>query len=179
VHDPARYLTPDVTADFQNAVVEDLGDDRVRVSGISGTARPDQLKVLVGIDWGFRVIGFTSFGGSSCVDRARFCMEILQKRFERYSDVIHAMHFDIIGFNSLYSDALVTESPMECQLRSAVLVGDKEAADEIAEEVGKQVVWITHGQGGTGLLQNSRHIASTPIYLPRDQFDLTAEIVTV
>ena len=179
VHDPARYLTPDVTADFQNAVVEDLGNDRVRISGISGTARPDMLKVLVGIDWGHRVIGFTSFGGSSCVDRAKFCIEILQKRFEKYADVIHAMHFDILGYNALYGDAFMTERPMECQLRSTVLVGDKHAADEIAEEVSKQVVWITHGQGGTGALQNSRHIASTPVFLPRSEFTLTSEIVTV
>jgi len=35
------------------------------------------------------------------------------------------------------------------------------------------------GQGGTGLLQNSRHIAPTPLYLPRDQFKLTAQVITV
>jgi hypothetical protein len=41
------------------------------------------------------------------------------------------------------------------------------------------VVWICHGQGGTGLVQNSRHVASTPAYLGRDRFDLQTELLTV
>ncbi|MFP3710963.1 acyclic terpene utilization AtuA family protein, partial [Paraburkholderia sp. SIMBA_009] len=45
VHDPARYLTPDVTADLSQARVEELGPDRVAVRGITGHARPAELKV--------------------------------------------------------------------------------------------------------------------------------------
>jgi Acyclic terpene utilisation family protein AtuA len=179
VHDPARYLTPDVTANFQDAEVEDLGDDRVRVTGITGTERPDMLKVLVGVDWGYRVIGFTNLGGPNCLARARMVEEVLRKRFEQYGDAIHAVHFGYIGYNALYGDAYTTQEPAEVQLRAAVLVRDKEVADAVAEEVGKQAVWITVGQGGTGLLQNSRHVAPTPIYLPREQFKLSTEIVTV
>jgi hypothetical protein len=179
VHDPTRYLTPDVTANFQDAVVEDLGDDRVRVSGITGTERPDMLKVLVGVDWGYRVIGFTNLGGPNCLARARMVEEVLRKRFEQYGDAIHDIHFGYIGYNALYGDALTTVEPQEIQLRASLLVRDKEVADAVAEEVGKQAVWITVGQGGTGLIQNSRHIAPTPIYLPRDQFKLEAEVVTI
>ncbi|MCX4095640.1 acyclic terpene utilization AtuA family protein [Nocardia sp. alder85J] len=179
IHDPARYLTPDVTANLREAVIEDLGDDRVRVSGISGTQRPDLLKVLVGVDWGYRVIGHTMMGGPNALARAKFTEEILRKRFERYGDAILATHFGYIGYNALYGDAFTTVEPAEIMLRASVLVRDKEAADAIAEEVGKQVVWLTVGQGGTGLTQNSRHIAPTPVYLPRDQFKLTAEVITV
>ena len=47
VHDPARYLTPDVTADLSQARVVELGADRVAVQGVTGHARPDELKVNV------------------------------------------------------------------------------------------------------------------------------------
>ena len=45
--DPARYLTPDVTADLSQARVVELGADRVAVQGVTGHARPDELKVNV------------------------------------------------------------------------------------------------------------------------------------
>src|SRR5207248_3189905 len=36
VHDPARYFSPDVVADFTSLTLDDLGDDRVRVGGEVG-----------------------------------------------------------------------------------------------------------------------------------------------
>ena len=47
VHDPARYLSPDVVADFTSLTLHDLGDDRVRVTGTRGAPAPDTYKGLV------------------------------------------------------------------------------------------------------------------------------------
>jgi hypothetical protein len=67
----------------------------------------------------------------------------------------------------------------QVQLRGAALVRSKEAADFIADELGHQVVWICNGLGGAGLVQNSRHVAATPAYLPREHFDLQTELISV
>ena len=48
VHDPARYLQPDVVADFSGVAVEEDGPDRVRVAGGDGAPRTGMLKVSVG-----------------------------------------------------------------------------------------------------------------------------------
>src|ERR1700730_15654681 len=48
VHDPRRYIQPDVVADFSQVEVEEIGPDRVRVSGGRGSERTDTLKVSVG-----------------------------------------------------------------------------------------------------------------------------------
>lgn len=41
------YLNPDVTADIANILVEDLGNDRVRVSGVRGLPPPDTTKAAI------------------------------------------------------------------------------------------------------------------------------------
>jgi hypothetical protein len=49
-----RYLGPDVTARLDTIDVEDLGDDRVRLSAIRGEAPPARLKVCVNELGGYR-----------------------------------------------------------------------------------------------------------------------------
>ncbi len=45
VHDPTRYLSPDVVADFTSAHFEDLPDDQVRITEVRGTPATDDLQV--------------------------------------------------------------------------------------------------------------------------------------
>jgi hypothetical protein len=49
-----RYLGPDVTARLDTVELEDLGEDRVRLSGVRGEPPPERLKVCVNELGGFR-----------------------------------------------------------------------------------------------------------------------------
>ncbi len=54
VHNPHAYLSPDVELDMSTIQIDDLGDDRVRITGATGRASPEQLKVVAGYSDGYK-----------------------------------------------------------------------------------------------------------------------------
>ena len=48
------YLNPDVSASFGSIELDQVGDDRVRISGVQGIAPPETTKVAVNTLGGFR-----------------------------------------------------------------------------------------------------------------------------
>jgi hypothetical protein len=49
-----RYLSPDAVARFDTMAVEQIGPDRVRISGVKGEPPPPTLKVTANLDAGWR-----------------------------------------------------------------------------------------------------------------------------
>jgi hypothetical protein len=105
VHDPASYLTPDVTADFSTVAIAATGPDRVRVSGASGRRRPDRLKVTVGFDGGFMGEGGISYAGPGAGRRAELARDILVERLQREGPSFAHLRIDLIGIDSLHATA--------------------------------------------------------------------------
>ena len=85
VHDPKRYLTPDVTADFSRVEVKEVGRDRVSLSHAGGSRRPDQLKVTVGFDGGFFAEAGVSYAGANAAARAKLAADVLADKIGRAS----------------------------------------------------------------------------------------------
>jgi hypothetical protein len=105
VHDPSRYLTPDVTADFSKVRVESAGKDRVKVSSATGTARPKDLKVTVGFDGGFQAEAGVSYAGPSAQTRGELAVSIVRERMARVHGIAGDLRVDLIGVSSLFATA--------------------------------------------------------------------------
>lgn len=108
VHDPSAYVTPDVVADFSSVEFEEVGADRVAVTGGTGRDRPNDLKVLVGTITGYQFEKFVPIGGPNAVGRAEVTVEIVEKRLEEVFDVDRSsldLRMEIIGRDGLYGDA--------------------------------------------------------------------------
>ncbi len=54
VSDPQAYFVPDVTCDFADVTIEEIGENRVQVSGAKGYPPPATLKACVTWDDGYR-----------------------------------------------------------------------------------------------------------------------------
>ena len=175
IHDPAAYLTPDSTADFTQAWVEEIGPDRVRVGGATGRPRPDTLKVLVGVDEGWKVVTEISYGGPGCVERAQLGAEVVAKRLEPFQSGIDEIRYDLHGMSALFEGQLPGGEPAEVRLRIAARCDDRETADAVAFE--GQFLWMGPAGGGGVNTQMAPAIGVTPALLPRDDVKLITEVI--
>jgi hypothetical protein len=105
VHDPRAYLTPDVTADFSAARVEERAPNRVGVSGAGGRRRPEHLKVTVGFEGGFLAEAGVSYAGANAQGRARLAAEIVETRMRHVHSFQGAIRADLVGVASLFATA--------------------------------------------------------------------------
>jgi hypothetical protein len=70
VSDPADYIVADVRCDFSDVKLEQIGKDRVRVTGARGRPPTDSYKVCVTFDGGWRCIAYQPIIGEDAVEKA-------------------------------------------------------------------------------------------------------------
>ena len=104
IHDPAAYLTPDVVLDITAVQVEQVGPDRVAVSGARGHARPDRLKATVCFEAGWFGEAEISYAGPNATSRARLAIEIVRTRMAQALPNL-ALRADLIGLVSSFGDS--------------------------------------------------------------------------
>lgn len=156
VGDPGAYLTPDVTADFSGVSFEDVGRDRVRVSGADGTAAPENLKVTVGMDGGWQGEGQITYAGPRALERARLGGDIVRERLIRLHGIAEQdVHVEIIGSGAVFGTlAPNADGLLEARLRVAVRAADETAAKAAGWEV---EALYTNGPAGGGGARRTHH----------------------
>lgn len=142
VHDPARYLSPDVVADFTSARLEELGSDRVRVSGVRGAPATATYKALVAYHAGWSGEARAAFAWPDAYEKAKASAAILRRRVEMAGLKIDEWHVEYWGVNALGGDtvpvpapAAPAEEPPECVMRVAWRCADAETAGRVGREL--------------------------------------------
>lgn len=148
IHDPAAYLTPDVSADFTTVTIDEVGRDRVRVSGATGRKRPDRLKVLVAFDGGFLAEGEIGYAGPGASDRARLAADIVRRRMMHRHGFNGELRLDLIGVASLHASAGRVSHSQDVRLRGALRSMDRRWAELLLEEI--ESLWMGGPAGGGG-----------------------------
>ena len=149
VHNPERYLTPDVTADFSRVQIEAVGADRVRVSGASGSSRPTHLKVTVGFDAGFQGEAGVSYAGPGAQERGRLAAEIMDRRLREVHGFKGALRINVIGTSSLFATAVrPTAETDDVRVHVALRSLSKEDAETMLWEVESLLCCGPAGGGG-------------------------------
>lgn len=179
IGDPSRYLMPDGVADFTRLTLEETGRDRVRISNMGGSGRPETLKLVVGYEDGWIGEGMLFFPWPNALGRAEKAKQTLRERFDRLGLVADEIQFDLVGVNMLHGPAAPPPDydPAEVGLRVAVHTDSRAEADKVRRACAQ--LWIM-GPGGTsfGTPMKPRPVyGSWPTLIPRDFVKQTVEIL--
>jgi hypothetical protein len=169
VHDPTKYIQPDVVADFSQVKVEEIAADRVRISGGRGTKRTDTLKVSVGYVDSFVGEGQISYAGPGALARGRLALEIVRERLKLTGVAASELRFDLIGIDSLHGTAVSAHAnePYEVRVRVAGRTENLREAIRIGNEV--ETLYTNGPAAGGGAFKSARDVvAVASVLLPRE-----------
>ncbi|MBL8388970.1 MAG: DUF1446 domain-containing protein [Hydrogenophaga sp.] len=181
VEDPAAYLQADVTGDFSHVCLTERGDDRVRVEGASGCARPQQLKVSLGYSDGFIGEGQISYAGPGARARGELALEILRQRLadERLLPSLSGLEHraELIGVNAMHGPARGADrEPYEVRVRLAVRCASRAQAERVGQEV--EALYLNGPAAGGGVTQSVREVvAVASTLIPREAVRTRVELL--
>ena len=155
VGDPARYLLPDVTCDFSHVALEQAGAQRVRVTGVRGTAPTDTYKVSATYLDGYKAVGQMTIIGLEAVQKAQ---RVGQAVLARVRGILHAKGLadfqdtliEVLGSESGYGSHSTALAAREVVLRIAARHPEREALDLFAREIAPSGTAFCPGITGIG-----------------------------
>jgi hypothetical protein len=169
VHDPKKYFQPDVVADFSHVSVEEIGPDRVRVSGGRGTKRTDTLKISVGYVDSYIGEGQISYAGPGALARGRLALEIVRERLKLTGVEASELRFELVGVDALHGPEISARAyePYEVRVRVSGRTENLREAVRIGNEV--ETLYTNGPAAGGGAWKSARDVvAVASVLLPRE-----------
>jgi hypothetical protein len=168
IENPARYLQPDVVADFSHVQLVQTGPDRVQVTGGNGHARTDTLKVTLGYRDGFIGEGQMSYAGPGAQSRGQLALDLVRQRLAGADYAHFESRYDLIGVNAIFGpdSGQAKIEPTEVRARVALRVPTLQQAQHVAHEV--EALYTNGPAGGGGATRSVREvIAAAAVLMPR------------
>lgn len=156
IGDPRRYLLPDVSCDFTQVRLEQLGEQRVRVTGARGLPPGPQYKVSATWMDGWRCTAQLTIVGFDAARKAQRTGEAIlartralfaQRRWLPYTRT----HIEVLGSElANYGPRAANADVREAVLQVAVMHPQKEALELFAREIAPAGTSWSPGTTGAG-----------------------------
>jgi hypothetical protein len=157
VHDPARYLSPDVVADFTSATFVDEGDDRVRITGVRGAPATDTYKALFAHHVGWASEARVAFSWPEAREKATVAAAIFAKRVADRGYAVDEWSVELWGVDALGGP---TVPPSDAEPAEVVARVAWRCEDQVtAGLVGREMVPLTLSAPPAGLTAMGRGAA--------------------
>ncbi len=178
--DPHNYITPDCVADFTSIRLQDVGPDRVRVSGIDGSARPAMLKLSISYANGWKAVGTLVYSWPQALEKARAADAIVRQRLAGLGLEFDEIYTEYLGVNACHGAiAPPVADPPEVQLRIGARGQNKSAVERFTREL---IPLVLNGPpGATGFGEGKppvrEIVAYWPALLSREEIRTTVSLL--
>ena len=155
IGDPAAYTLPDVICDFTQVRLEDLGGDRVRVSGARGRPPTATYKVSATYLDGYRIAATMLIAGGEAAARAERAGHAILARAERIATTRGFAPFaetsiEVAGGGAIVGLPALAESAREVVLKLGARHAERAPLELLAREIAP--AGCAMAQGFTGLI---------------------------
>jgi hypothetical protein len=178
--DPKNYITPDCIADFTSIRLEDVGPDRVRISGIRGGPRPPSLKLSIAYANGWKAIGTLVYSWPQAREKAQAADRIVRARLEQLGLKFDEIYTELFGVDACLGPAAPSNpDPPEVQVRIGVRGADRKAVDRFTREL---IPLVLNGPpGATGFGEGRPPVREIVAYwsalVPREEIATRVEVI--
>lgn len=149
IGDPKDYITPDCIADFTSIQLEDLGNDRVSVTGVKGLPATEFYKVSMSYADGYSAFGSLTYCWPDAIEKAEAAGKILRARLDALGLKFDEIRTELQGYNASHGPiAKKLDDVNEVVLRVGVRSKDKKAVERFGMELAPLI--LTGPPGVTG-----------------------------
>lgn len=140
IGDPVAYELPDVICDFSDVRIEEVGRDRISITGARGCGVPSHYKASMTWADGWRAGTILWYLGRRAADKGRYFAQEVLARTRRKLDALGLPDFDavtieVIGDESHWGDSAQAGHSREVALKIACRHQDKRAVALLLREV--------------------------------------------
>ncbi len=184
IGDPRAYIVPDVVCDFTQAKYEQVGKDRVKVSGARGRPATDTYKVSTTFPDGYKFSSIFMLGGREAAAKGKHSAEMIVKKTRRmlgekgmadFSDV----SIEVIGAEATYGPHSRANDSREVVVKIAAKHPQKEALGLLGREIAPMstggVVGLA-GSFGAGRVAPGPVIRMFSCLIPKSQVPVTIDL---
>ena len=188
VHDPAAYLTPDVTVDITAIQLAEYAPNRISVTGARGRPPPNTLKVTVSVDGGWLAEAEISYAGINALARAKLAANTVKLRLQTLA-INEVCRIELLGTGAVHDNDQAERFEQsnasenfsmngEFRVRVAIRCPSKKTAQCVADEV--LALYCCGPAGGGGVRQLvSEQVSTASVLIDRQQIERHVRAVEV